>query len=178
MIIRILLPLTALLLPIGAASARPSRPSASAQGMVSAADPRAAAAGAEILRAGGSATDAAIAIMAALNVVEPLHSGLGGGGFMVASDAKGRLTTYDGREAAPAAADPHWFYVDLAVSRAFEIGPVKGELFLHVANLFDRDPPIVAYGPAGSAYAYASTNGNLYDTLGRVLRGGLRFELK
>jgi gamma-glutamyltranspeptidase/glutathione hydrolase len=79
--------------------------------MVSAADPRAAAAGAEILRAGGSATDAVIATMLALNVVEPLHSGLGGGGFMVHSDAKGRLATYDGREAAPAAADPYWFYM-------------------------------------------------------------------
>jgi gamma-glutamyltranspeptidase/glutathione hydrolase len=106
---RLLLPLFALLLPIAAA---PAKSPQAAQGMVSAADPRAAAAGAEILRAGGSATDAAIAIMAALNVVEPLHSGLGGGGFMVHSDAKGKLTTYDGREAAPAAATPYWFYVN------------------------------------------------------------------
>jgi gamma-glutamyltranspeptidase/glutathione hydrolase len=109
MISRLLLTLLALLLPIEAATSKspPAR-----QGMVSAADPRAAAAGAEMLRAGGSATDAAIAIMAALNVVEPLHSGLGGGGFMVHSDAAGRLTTFDGREAAPAAADPYWFYKD------------------------------------------------------------------
>ena len=82
------------------------------EGMVSAADPRAAAAGAEILRAGGSATDAAIAMMLALNVVEPLHSGLGGGGFYVHSDARGRIDTLDGREAAPMAADARWFYAD------------------------------------------------------------------
>jgi gamma-glutamyltranspeptidase/glutathione hydrolase len=80
-------------------------------GMVSAADPRAAAAGAEILRMGGSATDAAIATMLALNVVEPQSSGIGGGAFFVRYDAaSGQTDTIDGREAAPRAADPHWFY--------------------------------------------------------------------
>jgi gamma-glutamyltranspeptidase/glutathione hydrolase len=84
---------------------------ASAQGMVSAADPRAAAAGVQILREGGSATDAAIATMLALNVVEPQNSGIGGGSFLVHHDAKsGKTTSFDGREAAPMAADPHWFY--------------------------------------------------------------------
>ncbi|ATE63481.1 gamma-glutamyltransferase family protein [Rhizorhabdus dicambivorans] len=84
---------------------------ASAQPMVSAADPRAAAAGVEMLRKGGTAADAAIAMMLALGVVEPAHSGLGGGGFLVYHDARsGRLTTYDAREAAPAAADPRWFH--------------------------------------------------------------------
>jgi gamma-glutamyltranspeptidase/glutathione hydrolase len=80
-------------------------------GMVSAADPRAAAAGVEILRQGGSATDAAIATMLALNVVEPQSAGIGGGAFFVRHDARsGATTTIDGREAAPRAADPHWFY--------------------------------------------------------------------
>lgn len=84
---------------------------AHAQGMVSAADPRAAAAGVEILREGGSATDAAIATMLALNVVEPQSSGIGGGSFLVLYDAKTRATTtVDGRETAPMAADDHWFY--------------------------------------------------------------------
>ncbi|HEX8062307.1 MAG TPA: gamma-glutamyltransferase, partial [Allosphingosinicella sp.] len=79
--------------------------------MVSAADPRAAAAGVEILRRGGSATDAAIATMLALNVVEPQSAGIGGGAFFVRYDARtGATTTIDGREAAPKAADPHWFY--------------------------------------------------------------------
>ena len=79
------------------------------RGMVSAADPRAAEAGAEMLRAGGSATDAAIATMLALSVVEPQSSGIGGGGFLVASNVRGLVSTYDGRETAPAAASPHWF---------------------------------------------------------------------
>jgi gamma-glutamyltranspeptidase/glutathione hydrolase len=80
-------------------------------GLVSAADPRAAAAGVEILRKGGSATDAAIATMLALNVVEPESSGIGGGSFIVRYDAAiGHTDTIDGREAAPKAADPHWFY--------------------------------------------------------------------
>lgn len=84
---------------------------AQAQGMVSSADPRASAAGVEILKAGGSATDAAIATMLALNVVEPQNSGIGGGSFMVHHDGKrGTTATFDGREAAPRAADTHWFY--------------------------------------------------------------------
>jgi gamma-glutamyltranspeptidase/glutathione hydrolase len=79
--------------------------------MVSAADPRAAAAGVEILRKGGSATDAAIATMLALNVVEPQSSGIGGGAFIVRyAAATGRTDTIDGREAAPKAADGRWFY--------------------------------------------------------------------
>ncbi|WP_083943116.1 gamma-glutamyltransferase [Sphingomonas soli] len=85
--------------------------SAFAQGIVSAADPRAAAAGVEILGKGGSATDAAIATMLALNVVEPQSAGIGGGAFFVQYDAKARrTTTIDGREKAPAAATSRWFY--------------------------------------------------------------------
>ena len=78
-------------------------------GMVSAADPRAAEAGAEMLRRGGSATDAAIATMLALTVVEPQSSGIGGGGLFVSSNARGEVDTIDGRETAPAAATPNWF---------------------------------------------------------------------
>ncbi|MBI0476313.1 gamma-glutamyltransferase [Sphingomonas sp. MA1305] len=79
--------------------------------MVSAADPRAAAAGAEILKAGGTATDAAIATMLALGVVEPQSSGLGGGSYWVRHAARtGKVDAIDAREIAPAAADPRWFY--------------------------------------------------------------------
>jgi gamma-glutamyltranspeptidase/glutathione hydrolase len=80
------------------------------RGAVSAADPRAAEAGREILRQGGSAADAAIAIAIALTVVEPQSSGIGGGGFLVHHDARSRaLTSFDGREEAPSAASPRWF---------------------------------------------------------------------
>ncbi|MFB0611923.1 gamma-glutamyltransferase family protein [Aurantiacibacter poecillastricola] len=79
-------------------------------GVVQAADPRAAEAGREMLRRGGSATDAAIAVMLALTVVEPQSSGIGGGGFMVRGEADGTVTTYDGRETAPSAAGPEWFF--------------------------------------------------------------------
>ncbi|WP_294202311.1 gamma-glutamyltransferase [uncultured Sphingomonas sp.] len=105
-----LLSVAALALPFAApVEARQPTAKAPATGMVSAADPRAAAAGVEILRAGGSATDAAIATMLALNVVEPQSSGIGGGSYWVRHDAHG-TNTIDARETAPMAATPDWFY--------------------------------------------------------------------
>lgn len=90
-------------------SAAPA-PGPDAQGMVSAADPRAVEAGVAMLRKGGSATDAAIATMLALNIVEPQNSGIGGGLFLVRHDSKdGAIATLDAREAAPRAAGPDWF---------------------------------------------------------------------
>jgi gamma-glutamyltranspeptidase / glutathione hydrolase len=81
--------------------------------MVSAANPYAAQAGREILRAGGSAIDAAIATQLVLNLVEPQSSGIGGGAFMLYWDAKAKeLKAFDGREAAPASATPERFLVD------------------------------------------------------------------
>ena len=96
-------------------AAPPASPPAAAAvaGGVSSADPRATAAGEAILAQGGSAVDAAIAVMLALTVVEPQSSGIGGGGFMVRADAQtGRIVTYDGRETAPAAATPTRFLDD------------------------------------------------------------------
>jgi gamma-glutamyltranspeptidase / glutathione hydrolase len=79
-------------------------------GVVSAADPRAAAAGQEILRAGGNATDATLAMMLALTVVEPQSSGIGGGGFFLLHDVKtGKPYSVDGRETAPSSATPQLF---------------------------------------------------------------------
>ena len=81
--------------------------------MAAAANPLAATAGREILRAGGSAADAAIAIQLVLNLVEPQSSGIGGGAFFVHWDEAGRkVTTLDGRETAPAAAKPDRFMRD------------------------------------------------------------------
>jgi len=78
--------------------------------MVVAADPQAVAAGLEILRAGGSAADAAIAVQLVLGLTEPQSSGLGGGAFVLYwSEKDKRVGTYDGRETAPAAARPERF---------------------------------------------------------------------
>lgn len=78
--------------------------------MVAAANPIAVDAGLKILRGGGSAADALVAVQAVLGLVEPQSSGVGGGAFLVWYDgATGQLTTYDGRETAPAAATPDLF---------------------------------------------------------------------
>ncbi|MCC6913964.1 MAG: gamma-glutamyltransferase [Rhodospirillaceae bacterium] len=78
--------------------------------MVAAANPLAVQAGADILAAGGSALDAAIAVNLVLNLVEPQSSGIGGGAFIVHWDAKASsLRTYDGREEAPKAAAENRF---------------------------------------------------------------------
>ena len=79
-------------------------------GVTSSADPRVTEAGMEMLRKGGSAADAAMAMMLALTVVEPQSSGIGGGGFLLYQDnAAGILSTINGREKAPAAATPERF---------------------------------------------------------------------
>jgi gamma-glutamyltranspeptidase/glutathione hydrolase len=78
--------------------------------MVAAADPRAVDAGLEMLRAGGSATDAAIAAMMVLGLVEPQSAGIGGGGFLLHYDRANRdVDAFDGRETAPAKAGPDLF---------------------------------------------------------------------
>lgn len=78
--------------------------------MISAANPLAVQAGADVLARGGSAADAMVAAQAVLGLVEPQSSGLGGGAFLVWFDAdSGKVTTLDGRETAPLAATPRLF---------------------------------------------------------------------
>ncbi len=78
--------------------------------MVVAANPLAAAAGLDVLRQGGTAIDAAVAVQMALTLVEPQSSGIGGGAFLLDYDAETQeLTTYDGRETAPAVATADMF---------------------------------------------------------------------
>ena len=97
-----LLVLVALLLP-AAARAEPHE-------MVAAAHPLAVEAGLDVLKHGGSAIDAAVAVQMMLGVAEPQSSGVGGGGFLLYYDAATRrITAYDGRETAPAGAIPTMF---------------------------------------------------------------------
>ena len=78
--------------------------------MAAAANPHAVRAAVAILRAGGSAVDAAIAAQMVLNVVEPQSSGIGGGAFLLHWErARKKLTSYDGRETAPKAINPRVF---------------------------------------------------------------------
>jgi gamma-glutamyltranspeptidase/glutathione hydrolase len=95
---------------LGMPTPRPAATSPASKGMVAAANPLAVEAGLRVLRDGGSAVDAAVAIQAVLGLVEPQSSGLGGGSFLVFYDAKtGKVTAYDGREKAPSAASPDMF---------------------------------------------------------------------
>lgn len=80
------------------------------QFMVATANPVASQAGYDVLKAGGSAIDALVAVQMTLGLVEPQSSGLGGGAFVVYYDAsKQKLTTFDGRETAPLDATPELF---------------------------------------------------------------------
>jgi gamma-glutamyltranspeptidase/glutathione hydrolase len=78
--------------------------------MVAAANPLAVEAGLAVLRRGGTAIDAAVAVQSVLGLVEPQSSGLGGGAFLTYYDARsGKVTAYDGRETAPAGAGADLF---------------------------------------------------------------------
>jgi len=86
--------------PVPAPAARPV--ATGTGGAVASVDPNATAAGLSVLKAGGNAADAAVATAAALGVTEPFSGGIGGGGFLVYYDAAtGKVSTIDGREAAP-----------------------------------------------------------------------------
>ncbi|MBI3453198.1 MAG: gamma-glutamyltransferase [Rhodospirillales bacterium] len=96
--------------PEGPSGFAPRKAALAHRYMAAAANPLAAAAGQEILRKGGSAVDAVIAMQMVLTLVEPQSSGIGGGAFLVHYDASNRtIETYDGRETAPAAATSDMF---------------------------------------------------------------------
>lgn len=125
--------------------------------MVAAANPLATAAGLDMLNAGGSAADAAIAVQLVLNLVEPQSSGLGGGAYLLHWDAKGdTLLTYDGRETAPMAATPDRFLrdgkpipYDRAVHSGLSIGtPGTPRLLEAVHKAHGRLPWAHLFGPA------------------------------
>ena len=93
--------------------------------MAAAANPLATQAGRDILRAGGSAVDAAIAMQMVLTLVEPQSSGIGGGAFLLHWDGK-RVQSFDGRETAPAAADENLFVTPQGRAMGFVDAVVGG----------------------------------------------------
>lgn len=115
-----------LLWSVTATAAQPPK-----QAYVSSAHPLASAAGIEILKQGGNATDAAIAVTAALAVVEPYGSGLGGGGFYLLRHA-GKKTNYqflDARERAPLAAHANLYRINGVVSTKLSLdGPLAAAI--------------------------------------------------
>jgi len=92
-----------------AATGHTSKPGwAFARQAVAAANPLATDAGHQVLRAGGSALDAAIAVQMVLGLVEPQSSGIGGGAFLLHYDGQ-KVSAHDGRETAPSSARPDMF---------------------------------------------------------------------
>ena len=112
--------------PIG--SVFQQKPTASgSRYMVSAAHPLASAAGLEMLKRGGSAVDAAIAVQLVLGLVEPHSSGIGGGAFLLNYDARTAVVeAYDGRETAPAAVGHGLFMTEGSKPVAFREALVGG----------------------------------------------------
>jgi len=95
--------------------------------MIATANPLATEAGHDVLAAGGSAADAAIAVQMVLNLVEPQSSGIGGGGFALYwNAATGTLASFDGRETAPAAATPDYWLDEAGQPRDFWDAVVGG----------------------------------------------------
>ncbi len=105
----------------------PSQDTSRVEPIVVAAEPEAAQAGMDVLKRGGTAADAAVAVQTVLGLVEPQSSGLGGGAFMLYYDAKtGKISDYNGRETAPAAATPDLFMGADGKPLAFRDAVVSG----------------------------------------------------
>lgn len=98
------------LLALALSACATAAPQSGPRVMVATANPHATEAGLKVLKGGGSAVDAAVAIQAVLALVEPQSSSVAGGAYMVLYDARTKtVTAYDGRETAPAGATPDMF---------------------------------------------------------------------
>ncbi|MFN3702712.1 gamma-glutamyltransferase [Thermomonas sp.] len=154
LILACLLLLSALAAPAAQAPATPAHPPGAA---VASAHALATDAGIEILGKGGNAFDAAVAVSAVLSVVEPISSGLGGGGMWLLHDARsGRDVFIDGRETAPAAATPERFLdkngnldPDRAQNGPWSAGiPGLPAMLVHVAETYGQLPLAQSLAPA------------------------------
>jgi gamma-glutamyltranspeptidase/glutathione hydrolase len=137
-----------------AAKAPPAKPR---QNAIASAHFLATEAGHETLAKGGNAFDAAVAVSATLSVVEPISSGLGGGGFFLLHDAKtGRDQFIDARETAPASASPDKYLDakggldrDRATNGPWSAGiPGLPAGLVHLAGKYGRLPLAVSLAPA------------------------------
>jgi gamma-glutamyltranspeptidase/glutathione hydrolase len=109
-------------------------PVAARHGMVASSEALASEVGVKILRAGGNAVDAAVAVGFALAVTHPVAGNIGGGGFMLIRLAKGEAVVVDYREAAPAAASRN-MYVNSVVPDASTVGALSAGVPGTVAGL-------------------------------------------
>ena len=137
---------------------------------IASAHPLATAAGFEILAAGGNAFDAAVAVSAALTVVEPYASGLGGGGFWLLRGADGLETFVDGREVAPLAASRDMYLDDAGDPvRSMSLnGPLSAGIpglpagLAYMAEHYGRLPLAASLAPA---IRYAEDGFPVYERL-------------
>lgn len=138
-------------------SAGPCRAEGAPAHAVASAHPLATAAGVEILQEGGNAFDAAVAVSAALGVVEPFSSGFGGGGFwLVHRAADGKQVMIDGRETAPALAHERMYRdaQDNVIRDASLKGPLAAGIpgmpagLVHLAEEYGRLPLRQSLAPA------------------------------
>ncbi|HEY9198407.1 MAG TPA: gamma-glutamyltransferase [Gammaproteobacteria bacterium] len=145
------------MLGAGAVYAEVHQPTAPSAAAIASAHPLATAAGFEILDAGGNAFDAAVAVSAALAVVEPYSSGIGGGGFwLLHRAADGFEIMLDGRERAPQAATRDMFLdssgkalPELSMDGALAAGiPGEPAALAHLADKYGRLPLSVSLAPA------------------------------
>ncbi len=118
------------------------------QEAVAAANPLAVDAGYQILKAGGSAVDAAIAIQMVLTLVEPQSSGIGGGAFLLHWNGES-LEAYDGRETAPAAAEARMFMGDDGNPLNFAVASIGGRAVATPGTLRMLEQAHLLYGKLG-----------------------------
>lgn len=151
--------------------------------MVAAAHPLAVEAGLHVLRRGGSAVDAAVAVQMMLGFVEAPETGIGGGGFLLHFDARsGELRFYDGRETAPAAAQPDRFMLlGLPAPRWYVVpsGRAVGVpgLVAMLALAHERHGRLPWAGLISPAIAYAEQGVPMPERLRRQSRGDLSLRL-
>jgi len=159
-VIRMIVPRGALLLAVlfvATAAARESRPAYPPGAAIASQHYLATAAGHEVLAAGGNAFDAAVAVSAALAVVEPVSSGIGGGGFFLLHDEKHHRDVFvDAREVAPRSATPARYLDakgeldrDKAENGAASAGiPGLPAALVHLATKYGRLPLSRSLAPA------------------------------